>query len=148
MRLVNTTSKLLLSSAIALATGACGGSSGDDGQEQVNPAGTPHTYVVDRVLLPTKSGEGNKYGLDIDGDGNIDNALGNILSALSSAAGSNSLNLQSSIDDTVLQGKIILLANLKATALDMASGVALEVFVGKDATPQPCTDPANPTPTT
>ncbi|HTJ44190.1 MAG TPA: hypothetical protein VL463_18930, partial [Kofleriaceae bacterium] len=70
-----------------LSTGACGGSSGDDTQT-VNPAGTAHTYVVDRVLLPTKSGEGNKYGLDLDGDGNIDNALGNILSALSSAAGS------------------------------------------------------------
>lgn len=146
MRLVQRSSILALASAVALSAGACGGSSGDDVQT-VNPAGTAHTYVVDRVLLPTKSGEGNKYGLDLDGDGNIDNALGNILSALSSAAGSGSLNLQGSIDDTVLQGKIILLANLKATALDMATGVALEVFVGDSATamPQPCTDPANPT---
>jgi hypothetical protein len=145
MRLVQRSSILVLCSAVALSTAAaCGGSSGDDQQETVDPTGTAHTYVVSRVLLPTKSGEGNKYGLDLDGDGNIDNALGNILSALSSAAGSGSLNLQGSIDDSVNQGKIVLLANLKATALDMANGVALEVFVAKtgagDITPAPCTD--------
>jgi hypothetical protein len=146
MRLVQRSSILALASAVALSAAACGGSSssGDD-TTTVNPAGMPHTYVVDSVLLPTKSGEGAKYGLDLDGDGMVDNALGNILTALSSAA-SGSLNLQASIDDTVLQGKIILLANLKATALDMATGVALEIFVADSATvmPAPCTDPNTP----
>jgi hypothetical protein len=147
MRLVQRSSILALASAVALSAGACGGSSSGDDTTTVNPAGMPHTYVVDQVLLPTKSGEGAKYGLDIDGDGQVDNALGNILTALSSAAGSGSLNLQGSIDDTVLQGKIILLANLKATALDMATGAALEIFVADSTmvTPQPCTNPSMPT---
>ena len=148
MRLVQRSSILALCSALALSGfAACGGSSSGDDNQTIDPAGTPHTYVVDRVLLPTKSGEGNKYGLDLDGDGNIDNALGNILSALSSAAGSGSLDLQGSIDDSVNQGKIVLLANMKATALDMATGVALEVFVAKngtgDITPAPCSSPTD-----
>ncbi len=141
MRLVQRSSILALCSALALSGfAACGGSSSGDDNQTIDPAGTPHTYVVDRVLLPTKSGEGNKYGLDLDGDGNIDNALGNILSALSSAAGSGSLDLQGSIDTSVNQGHIILLTNLKATALDMATGVALEVFVGDPTmvTPPAC----------
>jgi hypothetical protein len=145
MRLVQRSSILLLSSVIALHAGACGGGGDDDDVQTVNPMGTAHTYVVDRVILPTKSGEGAKYGLDLDGDNHVDNALGSILSALSSAAGSGSLNLQSSIEDTVNQGTIILLANLKATDLNMATGVALQVYVGANANPPPCTDPANPT---
>jgi hypothetical protein len=147
MRLVQSSSILLLSSAIALT--ACGGSSGDDtgGPEPIDMNGTAHTYVVNRVLLPAMAGQGNKYGLDLDGDGNVDNALGNILSALAGAAGGGgNLNLQGSLDSSVLQAKIVLLANIKATALDTAKGVALEVFIGdpKQVTPAPCdpiTDP-------
>jgi hypothetical protein len=122
---------------------ACGSKSGDDTMV-IDPNGMPHTFVVDRVLLPTQAGDGNKYGLDLDGDGNVDNALGSILSALSSAASGN-LNLQQSIDDSVNEGKLILLTNLKATALDMATGVALEVYVADTTmvTPAPCTDPTN-----
>src|SRR5262249_17531518 len=46
-------------------------------------------------------------------------------------------------DDSVNEGKLILLSNLKATALDMATGVALEVYVADttNVTPAPCTDP-------
>jgi hypothetical protein len=146
MRLVQRSSILVLCSALALSGfAACGGSSSGDDNQTIDPNGTPHTYVVDRVLLPTKSGEGNKYGLDLDGDGNIDNALGNILSALSSAAGSGSLDLQGSIDTSVNQGHIILLTNLKATALDMATGVALEVYVADttNVTPAPCNGSAD-----
>src|SRR5262245_58256352 len=105
MRLVQSSSILLLSSALALT--ACGGSSGgDDDGGTVDPAGTAHTYVVSRIRLPVAAGEGNKYGIDLDGDGNIDNALGNILSALSGAA-SGSLELQGPLDSSVLQGKIV-----------------------------------------
>jgi len=139
MRLVQRSSILLLASAVVFSLAACGGSS-SGGDDTVDPAGTAHTFVVDSVLLPTKAGDGAKYGLDLDGDGQVDNALGQILSALSSAAGSGSLDLQGSIDEQVLTGNIILLTNIKATALDMATGVAVEVFLGANPTPTPCTD--------
>jgi hypothetical protein len=142
MRLVQRSSILVLGCALAMPLVACGGSGGGDNTQVVDPNGKPHTYVVDRVLLPTQAGDGTKYGLDLDGDGNVDNALGSILSALSSAASGN-LNLQSSIDDSVNEGKLILLTNLKATALDAATGVALEVYVADttNVMPAPCTDP-------
>lgn len=111
----------------------------------VDPNGTNHTYVVDSVKLPVKAGEGTKYGLDLDGDAKVDNALGQILSALSSAAGSGSFDLQPTIDGQVNSGSIILLANVKATALDMATGVALQVYLGTNASPAPCTDPLDET---
>jgi hypothetical protein len=143
MRLVQRSSILFLASAVVLSFAACGGSSsGDD--DTVDPAGTSHTYVVDSVLLPTKAGDGAKYGLDLDGDGQVDNALGQILSALSSAAGSGSLDLQGSIDDQVLTANIILLANIKATDLAMANGVALEIFLGANPNPAACTDTSDP----
>jgi hypothetical protein len=144
MRLVQRSSILLAVSALSLGTFACGGTSSGDDTMTVDPNGTNHTYVVDSVKLPVKAGEGTKYGLDLDGDGKVDNALGQILAALSSAAGAGSLNLQGSIDDQVNSGGIILLANLKATALDMATGVAMQVFLGANPMPTPCTDPLMP----
>lgn len=145
MRLVQRSSILLAVSALSFGAVACGGGSGDDDTMTVDPNGTNHTYVVDSVKLPVKAGEGTKYGLDLDGDGKVDNALGQILAALSSAAGSGSFDLQPTIDKQVNSGSIILLANVKATALDMANGVALQVYLGTNPSPAPCTDPNDDT---
>lgn len=47
--------------------------------------GAPAYYRIDRVDLPERAGEGAKYGLDLDGDGQYDNAIGNVLGAIVSA---------------------------------------------------------------
>src|SRR3990172_8646312 len=100
MRLVKRVPYVL--ALVLVATAACGSSSGDDDDDVViDPAGTDHLYVVDRLLLPTTATQANQYGLTLDGDAQNrpDNALGQILSTLASQ--SSDVSLQDSIDEQI-----------------------------------------------
>ena len=145
MRLVNWACAILLACG-ALAPVGCGGGDDDggtgDGEMTEDPAGTDHTYVLSELKVPTSPNEATQLGLDIDGNGQADNALGGLLAALSSQA---DLDLNGTVNNQVVSGGIILLANLKATDLTEATGVGLHVYLGDPATamPAPCTDPEN-----
>lgn len=144
MRLVNRACAILLSCG-ALALVGCGGGDDDggdggDGAMVEDPAGTDHTYVIDSLTVPGSANEATQLGLDIDGNGQPDNALGGLLAALASQA---DLDLNMTVNEQVLSGGIVLLANLKATDLSNATGAGLHVYLGDEttATPTPCTDP-------
>jgi hypothetical protein len=146
MRLVNQACAILLSCG-ALAVVGCGGGD-DDGGDDVNqmeedPAGTDHTYVISELKVPGSANEATQLGLDIDGNGQADNALGGLLAAL---AGQADLDLDGTVNGQVSEGGIVLLANLKATDLANATGVGLHVYLGDAATamPEPCTNPDDP----
>lgn len=108
-----------------------------------DPAGTDHTYVISELKVPTSANEATQLGLDIDGNGQPDNALGGLLAAL---AGQADLDLNGTVNEQVASGGIILLANMKATDLSAATGAGLHVYLGDSETamPAPCTDPENP----
>jgi hypothetical protein len=143
MRLINRACAILLSCG-ALALAGCGGGGDDDGgdmmQPDEDPAGTDHTYVISELKVPTSPNEATQLGLDIDGNGAPDNALGGLLAAL---AGQADLDLNGTVNEQVVSGGIVLLANLKATDMSNATGVGLHVYLGDaaTATPTPCTDP-------
>jgi hypothetical protein len=143
MRLVNRACAILLSCG-ALALVGCGGGDddgGDDtGQMEEDPAGTDHTYVLSELKVPASPNEATQLGLDIDGSGTPDNALGGLLAAL---AGQANLDLNGTVNEQVVSGGIVLLANLKATDMTNATGVGLHVYLGDPdtASPTPCTDP-------
>lgn len=144
MRLVNRACAVLLSCG-ALSLAACGGGDDDgddggDGQGTVDPAGTHNTYVIDSLTVPGSANEATQLGLDIDGNGQPDNALGGLLAAL---AGQADLDLNMTVNEQIVTGGIILLADLQATDLTNATGVGLQVFLGNadTATPTPCADP-------
>ncbi len=136
---------------------ACGGSAGG-GAVDAAPAdavavdamvpadaaavGDDHRFVFDRVLIPTTSTEANSYGLDLDGDAQVDNVLGQILSTLSAQTGG--MNLQQSMDQQVDQGDVIYLADLQATSLINAANAGVWVFAGADPVPSPCAGPSDP----
>ncbi len=124
--------------ALSFGLVACGGG-GDDDDDDVQPEGDHYHYVVDSVEIPLDSDQAEELGFDLDGDGTIDNQLGNILSALVQAGGE-SLDLQASIDTGVAQGDILLLADVQATDLSSASAVGFGIFLGTNPTPAPCTD--------
>jgi hypothetical protein len=149
MRLVNRACAILLACG-ALALVGCGGGDddGDDGnnmQPEEDPAGTDHTFVISELQVPSSANEATQLGLNIDGDeaGQADNALGGLLAAL---AGQADLDLNGTVNDQVTSGGIVLLANLKATALTEATGAGLHVYLGDadTAMPTPCTDPEDP----
>ncbi len=142
MRLVKR-APYVLALVMAAVTAACGGGSSDDDDDDdvvIDPAGTDHFYVVDRLLLPTTATQANQYGLNLDGDeqNRPDNALGQILSTLASQ--SSDVSLQDSIDAQIDTGGIILLSRFKATALTTATGVGSWIYLGDQATPAPCVD--------
>ncbi|MCA9678520.1 MAG: hypothetical protein H6708_17245 [Kofleriaceae bacterium] len=140
MRLsVRSTISVLATAALSLGLVACGGGGGDD-DDDVQPTGDHYHYVVDSVTIPLDSTSATALGMDLDGDGTVDNQLGNILSALIQAGGQ-SLDLQGSIDTSVLQGDILLLADLQTTDLSAASAVGFSLYLGTNPNPAPCTDP-------
>ncbi|HVV87222.1 MAG TPA: hypothetical protein VHE35_29480 [Kofleriaceae bacterium] len=146
MRLAKHLPILLLASTLPLAAlaAACGGDdSSGDGDGTVDPDGTNHTYAISKVSVPSNGTEATQLGLDIDekpndANGGIDNQLGMVLGNIGALAPD--LHIQTSIDEQVDQGGIILLANVVAKDLTNASGVGLAVYQGENPRPAPCTD--------
>jgi len=151
MRLAKLFPSLVLASALPLSLVACG-SSGDDDDDIVggecynNPAacvddtGTDYKYVADSLTMPTSATQAQQLGLDLDGDpqGRPDNALGQILSTLASQG---DVDLQTSVDEQVLDGGLILLMNLRTTGFSTAPDAGAWILLGDNPSPEPCTDP-------
>jgi hypothetical protein len=118
---------------------------GDDATDDggVNPDGEDNTYVIDSLSVPANQGEVTEFGLDIDGNGTVENKFGGLFALLATAA---SLDISAAVNEQIALGGIILLANLKATDLADATGVGMYVYLGENADPAPCpdgvTDPA------
>ena len=118
---------------------------GDDATDDggVNPDGEDNTYVIDSLSIPASQSEVTEFGLDIDGNGTVENKFGGLFALLATAA---DLDISSAVNEQIALGSIILLANLKATDLAEATGVGMYVYLGENADPAACpdgvTDPA------
>jgi hypothetical protein len=102
--------------------------------------GTHYHYVVDRLLLPTSAAQALEYGLDLDGDGVVNNQFGAGAAALASAG----FDVQGVMDREIADGSIILLLDLQTddlTSSHVLSG--LRIFVGSQPMPSPCSGPAD-----
>lgn len=87
-------------------------------------------YVVSKLLLPRDAVEARAYGVDFDNNGTIDNALGSILSALSSV--SSGLDVQAGVDGAVRSGRLLQLLRVTAPSLTTAASATLESWIGQD----------------
>lgn len=133
----------LFATAVSLSLLACGGE--DDGGGTITPEGEHYQYVASKAFVPTNNNQAREYGLDLNGDGSVDNQLGMVLSTLSTTA---MFDIQATIDDAVAEGSIILLVDFQTTDFTNASAAGMKVLLGDTPMPQPCTDPLNPTPAT
>src|SRR5262245_39525082 len=100
-------SNLLVAAAslsLSLSLVACGG---DD--SNVVPEGEHYHYVTNQLLVPTTNTQAREYGLDLNGDKQVDNQLGMVLSTL----GSMGFDIQATIDEAVAEGSIILLLDVQ-----------------------------------
>jgi hypothetical protein len=111
---------------------ACGGG----GSSTVVPEGMHYHYVVDKALIPTNNNQARQYGLDLNGDGVVDNQLGMVLSTL----GTMGFDIQTPVTTAVANGSIILLADVQTKDFASASAAGLSVYLGDKATamPAPC----------
>jgi len=124
----------LMSSSILA---AC--SSSDSGTP--TPTGPHHHYVVDKVNIPKSMAEADASGLDIDGDKQVDNKLGQGLMTLMNVA---HFDIQTSIDTAINSGSINLLPDLQTADFASSGGAGLEVQLGSNPTPDPSGCSATP----
>ncbi len=134
MSLRKNLSLLLLAAALPLT--ACGGN--DSTQPQ--PEGTKYTYVVASATVPASAAQAKKeFGIDLDGDGQKDNALGAVLATLKGQG----LDVQPTLTEAVQDGSIVLLAEFQTKSFTAASASGLRIYLGDNMmiTPPACTDP-------
>jgi hypothetical protein len=108
---------------------ACGG---DDGT--VVPMGEHYHYVANAVFVPTSNNQAREYGLDLDDDDIIDNQLGMVLSTLAGMG----FDIQTTLDTSVAEGSIILLADLQTPDFASTTNAGIQVFLGDMPMPAAC----------
>jgi hypothetical protein len=123
-----------MSASLILATSACGGGGGGGSA----PAPTRETWVVALLDYPLDATQADSLGFDLDGDGTVDNQMGNVFSALTQAAGSGGLDLQGAVDAAVDDGSLLQLVETRTGA-----GTAFVFQTGTPAIPA-CTNPLDP----
>jgi hypothetical protein len=121
---------LIAASILALIplASACGGS------DTIVPEGTHYHYVANKALVPTNNNESREYGLDLNGDGTVDNQLGMVLGTLAGMG----FDIQATIDKAVLEGSIILLADFQTKDFMSTAAAGVQVFLGTNPQPVAC----------
>ena len=141
---------MMKTACIAVALGAllvvgfgCGGGGGGDdtgGGANTEAWTYPETQmVVNALYLPLTSADAKDYAFDLDHNGTVDNQLGNILAALKTSMGSTSP--QTSVDDALGKGDIIVLFSIYAQTMQNSTAANLWAFLGS---PVPIDPPDGP----
>lgn len=110
----------------------CGGgdNSTDGGAKTSNDvtadqvSGDVHGYVANSLVLPTGAKD---KAIDLNGDGVVDNQLGNVIGTLAGAG----LDTQGSVDKSVASGGVVLLVNVQTTDLAKSDAVGATVYIGQ-----------------
>lgn len=108
---------------------------GDNGTPP--PSGPHFRYVVSELHIPSTNAETKQFGLDLNGDGVVDNQLGTVFSLLASYG----LSVAETASDALLRGGLIMLADLQTTGFDDAPAASFTTYLGSDPSPAPCEDP-------
>lgn len=126
-------------SCVCEASGMCG------------ETGTEHNYLAAEILVPTTSTMAQQVGVDLDGDGDIDNKLGHILSVIIQNVWEN--DPSEILNQAIVAGEFILLLQLVADNLDQDDTTLFRLLQGEpfgaspsfDGNDTVLLDPASPT---
>ncbi|HUJ62470.1 MAG TPA: hypothetical protein VLX92_28400 [Kofleriaceae bacterium] len=98
-------------------------------------------YVANKIYVPSNSTEANEYGLDLDGNGTVDNQLGSVLGTLSGQG----FDVQGTVDTAIADGSIILLIDFQAKDLMNTTAAGVQVYLGANPQPPACDGSADTT---
>ena len=97
------------------------------------PPAVPRHFMIDVVRMPSNTTEARQYGLDLNGDGTVDNQFGVLTGTL---AGQGLENRRT--QDAIETGSISVLLDVITPDLTTASSAKVRVLVGANPMPTPC----------
>lgn len=106
--------------------------------DELLPQGDHYQYVVSDVRVPSNNMMARDDGLDLDGDGSIDNQLGYVFGTLAQ----NGLGVSDTAREALLRGGVLMLAELVTTGFETTRATGFTTYLGSDPDPAPCLDPA------
>jgi hypothetical protein len=102
------------------------------------PTGPHYQYVMKELKIATSNNDARAYGLDLNGDGMIDNNLGMVFGTLQG----HGLGVDGTAREALVRGGISLLADLQTTDFVTSEVAGITTYLGTDPSPAPCLDPA------
>jgi hypothetical protein len=96
--------------------------------------GPHYAYTIDQLILPKSSTEARMYGLDLNGDGTVDNQFGATLAALYSEG---QLDVTATTAGAIARGEIVLHADLQTTDFVTADDAGFSTFQGSASSNAP-----------
>ena len=87
--------------------------------------GTAYEYIVTQILVSTNATEARMLGVDVDGDGEIDNKAGQLASFIPFERPFNEM-----VEDNIQDGRFILLARIYADQFPDDDSVSVQVLAG------------------
>ncbi len=91
-------------------------------------------YVVDKITVPTSTADAMQVGLDLDGNGTVDNKLGSVIETLTTMG----IDAGASVTQSIDEGDTILLARIGTTSFLEAEVATFQTFSGADPSIAPC----------
>ena len=108
---------------------------------QPKPEGMHYHYVANQINVPTNNTQARSYGLDLNGDGTVDNQLGMVLGTLSSMG----FKVQDNINTAVADGSIILLVDFQTKDFNSTTAAGISLYLGSNPMPAACNGSADTT---
>ena len=113
---------------LSLAMVTCGGTS------TIIPEGPHYHTVANTVLVPTNNTQAREFGLDLNGDGTVDNQLGMVLGTLAGMG----FDIQGTINKAVAEGSVTLLVDYQGKDFTNTAKAGVAILLGQNAMPAAC----------
>jgi hypothetical protein len=98
-----------------------------------------HThYIIDKITVPATNPQATQLGFDLDGNGSVDNKLGNLMVQLAGQG----FPIQATVDQAIDRGQALLLVDLQAESLTSGAG-SFVTWKGANPMPPPCSSAAD-----
>lgn len=107
------------------------------GDNELTLDGPHYQYVMSDMRIPVNNNAAREDGLDLSGDGTVDNQLGMVFGTLKSMG----LGVDGTAREALLRGGVTLLADIQTLDFENIDLAGVTTYLGRDPSPAPCLDP-------